>query len=844
MQQNTKEDNAVHLSPGMKQFLAVKNKYPDCLVLFRMGDFYETFYDDAKLASQVLGITLTKRGTVVPVPLAGIPFHALDQYLAKLVRNNIKVVIVEQIEDPKKAKGLVKRDVVRIVTPGTIIESSILNEKNNNYIAAINLIENNIIAIAYADLSTGEFFTTEVEQEKALLEIIRINASEVIYPESIEKAVLIQEMKNRKIFISSFSDREFLVQSAYKTICDHFNIISLQCFGIDNKNGAISCSGALLQYLMQTQRTSLKHINKISYIATQNFMILDETTINNLELVKNFRDGTMKTTLLECLDATVTPLGSRLLKKWILNPLLNKEIISQRLLAVEALFHKNLILQDLREILSNIKDIERLIGRINYGNANARDLIGLKASLDNIPEIKNILKEFKEELLLINYNESEINEIIELISTAIKEDPSLSIREGNIIKRGFHQELDELHTIRTNSKEYIAQLEEKERSRTGIKSLKIGFNNVFGYYIEITKLNAHLAPQEYIRKQTTANGERYITPELKEYEDKVLHAEEKIAALEYEMFQDIINKISQKTITIQKLAQTIAQLDVIQAFAYNAINYNYVKPAVSDDFSVDLIDSRHPIIERIEQQFISNNIAMNENERFFVITGPNMAGKSTVMRQVALITIMAQIGSFVPCKSAVISIVDRIFTRVGASDDLARGQSTFMVEMTETASIVNNATEKSLIIMDEIGRGTSTFDGVSIAWSVAEFINNKIKAKTLFATHYHVLTKLEKYHGIKNYNIAVKEIDDNIIFLHKLIEGGTDKSYGIHVAKLAGMPDAIIEKAREIQFKLEEDDSMKDKLVIERKITESRKEGKVVEEIELIKVRQKTLLDI
>ncbi len=858
----TKEDQIAHLSPGMKQFLAVKQQYPDCLVLFRMGDFYETFYDDAKLASQVLDITLTKRGTIVPVPLAGIPYHALEPYLAKLIKNNIKVVIVEQTEDPKKAKGLVKRDVVRIVTPGTIIESALLNEKSNNYILAFTLMANFKVAIAYTDLSTGEFITTEVEQEKAIAEIMRINPTEVLHPESLLESELLKQIKTRKIFTNHYNDRYFQEEIAHQTICNHFEILGIDCFEFQNKKGCIASSGALLSYLIATQKTSLKHISKISYHQTQKYMILDETTLRNLEITQNITDNSIKTTLLECLDKTITPLGSRLLRRWLVNPLVDKIEIDERLAAVEELSQKSILINDLQENLKSIRDIERLIARVNYGNANARDLIALKISIEMLPIIENLLNQCKSNLLQLKYNKTEMNQLLELLQIAVKEEPPQTIREGNIIKRGYHAELDELHTIRINSKEYIAQLEEKEKQRTGIKSLKIGFNNVFGYYIEITKLNLHLAPAEYIRKQTTANGERYITPELKEYEDKVLHAEEKIFELEYQLFQAICKTVIEKTIQLQEVAELIAKIDVLQAFGANAINQHYCKPTIIDKnntqennnnnnsscnskyFDLKLIESRHPVIEKIQEQFIPNDIILTKEERFFVITGPNMAGKSTIMRQVALITIMAHIGSFVPCKSAEISIIDRIFTRVGAYDDLAHGQSTFMVEMTETASIVNNATENSLIIMDEIGRGTSTFDGVSIAWSVAEYIINQIKAKTMFATHYHVLSKLEKHHGVKNYNIAVKELDDNIIFLHKLISGGTDKSYGIHVAKLAGMPHEIIEKAKEIQFKLEEEDTMKEKLVIEKRITETKTNGKIIEEIEFTKIKQKTLFDI
>lgn len=812
----------------MKQYMEFKQKYPDCLILFRMGDFYETFYDDAKLAAKVLNITLTKRGTKIQAPLAGIPYHALEGYLAKLVRAGIKTAICEQIEDPKKAKGIVKRDVVRVVTPGTIIDAGLLDDRQNNYIVSI--YPDKKIGIAVTDLSTGEFKTTEIEANKLLAEINRINPSEIIYPAYAEtskenkdrenKDIIKQLKENKDICLNSYEDRFYFHEFAQKNLLEHFNILSLDGFGIAEKKEIIAAAGALISYLKETQKTNLSHINTIRHYSTADSMVLDKATIRNLELIKNIRNNAAESTLLNVLDRTNTAMGSRQLRNWLLNPLLDAEKIRKRLDAVEYLFKNIMIRHELKERLNSINDIERLISRINYGNCNARDMIALKNSLRIVPELKELLANADNsgiDLLAMIKDIDKNNELkhaAELIETAIKDDPPVSIREGSIIKKGYDNELDELHDICRHGRRHITEMEEKERVKTAIKSLKIKFNRVFGYYIEITKANLYLVPQDYIRKQTIVNGERYVTQELKEYEEKILGAEERIFALEYELFQDVCRKIIEKTKEIQKAGDFIAMLDVLLGFSINASENNYSKPAVDNNFRIMLAGSRHPVIEKIEEVFIPNDIILNQKTRMMIITGPNMSGKSTVQRQVALITLMAQIGSFVPAQKAEIGIVDRIFTRVGAHDDLTHGQSTFMVEMSETASILNNATEKSLIIMDEIGRGTSTFDGVSIAWSVAEYIIKKIKAKTMFATHYHVLTQLEKYEGVRNYNIAVKEDKNNIIFLRKLIEGGTDKSYGVHVARLAGMPNDVIENAKNIQNLLEEKDDMKDKIEI------------------------------
>ncbi|MBI4454011.1 DNA mismatch repair protein MutS [Candidatus Woesearchaeota archaeon] len=903
------------ISPAMKQFVFFKQKYPDCLILFRMGDFYETFYDDAKLASKILGITLTKRGTKTPVPLAGIPFHALDNYLAKLIRAGIKCAICEQIENPKFAKGVVKRDVIKVVTPGTIIDKGILSDKTNNYLISLYFSEELMysnyvdvgsrridagenakpakqlpkkilgekglgIGLSIVDLSTGEFLTTETTEYNIMTEINRINPAEIIFPSTESENKIIKELKTQNFYLNEYEDRFYFYDIAYNSLKTHFNTVNLDGFGIEGKKYSIPSAGALLSYLRETQKTSLTHINRIKYFSTSKFMVLDKSTARNLEIIKNIKDDSTKDTLLEALDRTFTPMGSRLLRTWLMSPLLDINEINQRLETVEFLFKNILLRQELKELLSRINDIERLISRVNYGNANARDVLSLKNSLKALPELKKALNNAVNNLNGNNGNNflvkqavslNDLKEITEFIETSIKEDPPQNTNEGGMIKKGYNAELDELHDICINGRRYIKDIEEKEKAKTGIKSLKIGFNNVFGYFIEITKPNLSLIPKNpdgslvYIRKQTTANSERFITEELKQYEEKILGAEEKINVLEFELFRQICQKIIEKTSEIQDASNFIAQLDVLFSFAITASEHNYVKPFVDDKFSIRLEESRHPVIERIEKVYIPNNIFIGKENKTMIITGPNMAGKSTLMRQVALIVLMAQIGSFVPAKKAEIGIVDRIFTRVGAHDDLTHGQSTFMVEMNETASILNNATDKSLIIMDEIGRGTSTFDGVSIAWSVAEYLNKQIKAKTMFATHYHVLTKLEKFEGVKNYNIAVKEMEhkdikngepkEELIFLRKLVEGGTDRSFGIHVAKLAGMPKEVIEKAQEIQYKLEVADNMKEKIIVEKKRKESfmnkkekaEKDGNFNSEDEMVeftKLRQKKLVDL
>ena len=799
-----------HLTPGMKQYLEAKRSHPDCLIMLRMGDFYEMFYEDAIAASRELEITLTSRGKdEKKAPLAGIPYHALENYLGRLIKKGYKVAIIEQLEDPKQAKGLVKRGLVRIVTPGTVIESSLLNEKENNYIMSLTAYGEQY-ASAFCDLSTGEFFTMQVHSLSHLLSLmVRFNPSEGLIPESLKvNTELVEKIKAHGCFLNSLDDHFFKYEKAKETICSHFNTASLHQFGLDEEKQLVSVSGALLKYLHDTQKNSLSHLKTISMRSNDTIMLLDSSTIRNLELLKNIRDGSGRGALLSVLDKTVTAPGARLLKRWIKEPLLVKEAIVQRLDAVEALYKNIIAREEIISLLQETYDLERLISRVNYGNANPRDLLSLARSLQQIPLLKEKIKMLSGPLLQQIAAMSDSQEVTILVSKSIKDEAPITIREGGIIKAGHHSELDTLRDIKNNSKKYLQQLEEREKAKTGISTLKIGYTNVFGYFIEVTKKNIHLVPETYIRKQTTANSERYITEELKVEEEKILGAEEKINELEYNLFQEILKNIVAQTTPIQDTAQKLSVLDVLCSLAKVAAENNYARPEFVGQSVLQIKNGRHPVVEQLEKSFIANDIMLNDGE-MMILTGPNMAGKSTVMRQTALIVLMAQMGSFVPAEEAVMGIMDRIFTRVGAYDDLSSGQSTFMVEMHETASILHNATEHSLIILDEIGRGTSTFDGVSIAWSVAEFIYNHTKAKTLFATHYHVMNKLaEKFSRIRNYNIAVKERNGEVIFLHKLIEGGTDQSYGIHVAKLAGLPLQVVERAKEIQALLERDDEM------------------------------------
>ncbi len=807
-------------TPMMQQYSRIKSDYKDSILFFRMGDFYETFYDDAKLVARELDIALTSRnkGTDRKIPLAGIPYHALEPYLGKLIKKGYKVAICEQVEDPKVAKGIMKREVVRIVTPGTVLESGMLDEHSNNYLMGIFKVEK-VIGLAFVDVSTGEFLATQLEgldwKSKLQTEIIRFKPVECILPLSLEKDDIVKLIKNidKNILMTHNDDEHFHLERAYSALITHFKTLNLEGMGCESMPYAVSASGAVLHYLKETQKGDLGHIDGINTYSTADYMILDSTTLRNLEIMRNVRDGTPQGTLLEIIDLTATPMGSRLMKKWLSRPLLSVNAIMMRQNAVEELFQNTFFRQDLGDLLRNLRDMERLISRVVFGSANARDLIALKESLLIIPKITGIINDNHVKSLLLRRILGEMDELEEvtmLIEKAILDDPPLTVKEGGLIKKGFDENLDELREIATGGKSWVSKLEMQERQRTGIKSLRVRYNKIFGYYIEVTKANLSQVPDDYIRKQTLVNSERFVTPDLKEKESMILSAQEKMNALEYELFSSIREKVALHSNEIRKTAKALSELDCLLALANVAVSNNYVRPEIDEGDEIVIAEGRHPVIEKVLHfGFIPNDIHMDgTGNRLMILTGPNMAGKSTFMRQVALIAILAQVGSFVSAKSARIGLVDRVYTRVGAFDDLSRGQSTFMMEMTELANILNTATPRSLIILDEIGRGTSTYDGLSIAWAVAEYIHNKNKigAKTLFATHYHNLTELaDIYEGIVNYNIAIKENADGIIFLRKVVPGGTNKSYGIEVAKLAGLPHEVIARANEVLKSIEEE---------------------------------------
>ncbi|MDK2798638.1 MAG: mismatch repair protein MutS [Clostridiales bacterium] len=809
-----------NLTPMMQQYIQIKEQYKDCILFFRLGDFYEMFFEDAETASRELEITLTGRdcGQKERAPMCGVPFHSADTYIAKLINKGYKVAICEQVQDPSEAKGIVQRDVIRVITPGTVTDSTVLDEKKNNFLACI-FKDDNGIGLSLVDVTTGELYATQFSQPDYIYnlmnELARYSPSEIISNQSVIDDYAITKMiKDRfNCYIEYFYDWSFELEAASEKIKKQFKILTLDSTGLKDNHHAIKTVGALLEYLEQTQKVGLSHINTINYYSNKQFMDIDISTRRNLELTETMREKARKGSLLWVLDKTQTAMGGRLLRKWIEQPLVNCTQINKRLFAVKELFDDIILRRDLSECLKNIYDIERLLSKIIYNSVNCRDLIALKKSISFLPEIKNHLDKCSTSLLKKAYIQLDVLEdIYQLIESSIVDDPPLSVREGGIIKEGFNEDVDKLRKATTEGKEWIAKLEYEERGKTGIKNLKVGFNKVFGYFIEVTKSNLASVPERYIRKQTLANCERYITPELKEIENTILGAEEKIVQLEYQIFSEIRDKIASQVDRIQKSAKVISVVDVLCSLAEVAQKNNYCMPEVDLSDKIIIKDGRHPVVERMlsNNMFVPNDTLMdNQDNRLSIITGPNMAGKSTYMRQVALIVLMAQIGSFVPVSSAKIGIVDKIFTRVGASDDLASGQSTFMVEMSEVANILNNASQKSLLILDEIGRGTSTYDGLSIAWAVIEYICDvkKLGAKTLFATHYHELTELEdKLQGIKNYCIAVKKRGDDITFLRKIIRGGADDSYGIEVAKLAGVPIEVINRAKKILKSLEDAD--------------------------------------
>lgn len=805
------------LTPMMQKYMETKEQYKDCILFYRLGDFYEMFFDDALVASKELEITLTGKscGLEERAPMCGIPYHAVEGYLSKLVSRGYKVAICEQVEDPKLAKGLVKREVIRVVTPGTNLNVQSLEAGKNNYLLSIAYTPDGI-GISAADVTTGDYYVTEVEDLKKLNdELMKYEPSEIICNEAfLVSGFDVNDLKTRlHISVNALESHMFDDNGCRRILMKHFKVNTLIGLGVEEFPTGLLAAGALLQYLYDTQKTDLEHFTHIYPYLTSKYMLLDSSTRRNLELTETLREKQKRGSLLWVLDKTKTAMGARLLRNYIEQPLIEKDEMEKRLDAIQELNQDSISRDEIREYLNPIYDLERLLSKVTYKTANPRDLIAFRNSLEMLPPIKTVLAAFeKEELVEIREQIDGLEDIYQLIDEAIIEEPPISIREGGMIKDGFDETIDRLRSAKHDGKQWLAQLEEEDRERTGIKNLKIKYNKVFGYYFEVTNSYKNLVPEDYIRKQTLANAERYTTPRLKELEDTILNAEDKLQTLEYDVFCKIRDTIAQELVRIQNTAKAIAKLDVYASLSLVSERNHYVRPKLNEKGVIDIKDGRHPVVEQMitNDMFIANDTYLdNGSHCISVITGPNMAGKSTYMRQTALIVLMAQIGCFVPARTANIGIVDRIFTRVGASDDLASGQSTFMVEMNEVANILRNATSKSLLILDEIGRGTSTFDGLSIAWAVIEHISNRklLGAKTLFATHYHELTELEgKMNNVNNYCIAVKECGDDIVFLRKIVKGGADKSYGIQVAKLAGVPDMVIDRAKEIVEQLSDND--------------------------------------
>ena len=805
------------LTPMMQQYLETKKAYQDCILFYRLGDFYEMFFEDALTASRELEITLTGKscGQQERAPMCGVPYHAVDSYLNKLVSKGYKVAICEQVEDPKNARGIVRREVIRVVTPGTNLNLQALDDSKNNYLLCVAYFPGKI-GMSVADVTTGDYYLTEVEDIRKLQdEINKYAPSEVICNEPFfVSGYDIEELKTRlQVSVYSLQPYYFDEDGCKKTLMKHFHVNTLKGLGVEDFPVGLTAAGALLQYLYETQKTSLTHMTHLYPYLSSRYMLLDSSTRRNLELAETLREKQKKGSLLGVLDRTKTAMGGRLLRKYIEQPLIDKERVEKRLDAVEALCERSVDREEMREYLQAVYDLERLLGRVSYKSANPRDLIALKNSLAMLPSLRAVLTDFEAPLLAeILENMDPLQDIYKLIDDAVTEEPPIALKEGGIIKEGFDKSVDALKKAKTDGKKWLAELEEADRERTGIKNLRIKYNKVFGYYFEVTNSYKDQVPEDYVRKQTLANAERYTTPRLKELEDTILNAEDKLFGLEYDLFCEIREAIAGEVERIQKTARAVARLDVFTSLAAVAEQNHYVRPSLNEKGVIDIKEGRHPVVEQMidNDMFIGNDTHLDDKKHCIaVITGPNMAGKSTYMRQVALIVLMTQIGSFVPAKKADIGIVDRIFTRVGASDDLASGQSTFMVEMNEVANILRNATPDSLLVLDEIGRGTSTFDGLSIAWAVIEHISNRriLGAKTLFATHYHELTELEgKMDNVNNYCIAVKEKGDDIVFLRKIVKGGADKSYGIQVAKLAGVPDMVIDRAKEIVEQLSDND--------------------------------------
>ena len=804
-------------TPMFAQYLSIKKQYPDTILFYRLGDFYETFFEDAQTAARELELVLTGRdgGKMGRVPMAGIPFHSAESYIAKLIERGYKVAICEQMEDPKAAKGLVKREVTRVITPGTLVEPKLLEEKRNRFICAVAYGKNGF-GLAVADLSTGEFAACELPGADGLKRLIeelgRLEPAEVVMQPGLEtEPKLTAALKAWGTALTVYESRHFTHSEAYRLLTRHFGVNSLHGFGCEEQELATAAAGAALAYLQETQKTSLGHISGLAVYYPGDYMMLDGATRRNLELTRSIRDGSRRGTLLWVMDRTVTSMGGRMLRAWLERPLLRPAEIIARHEAVQEMVNRPMLRADLRAMLGEVYDLERLAGRVAYGSANAKDLVALKNSLVALPSLRVLLEDATSgRLTALRDSLDMCDDIRDLIEAAIEEEPPVSITEGGVIKTGFHPQVDELRTAAREGKNWIAALEARERERTGIKSLKVGYNKVFGYYISVTNANLGAVPPTYIRKQTLAGEERFITPELKEMEEKVLGSDERLMALEYQLFVEIRGRVAREVARIQQSAHAVAELDVLAAFAEVAALYGYVRPLIDTSTTLDLKDCRHPVLERVlpEGSFVPNDVYLDTQEnRVMLITGPNMGGKSTVMRSAALAVILAQAGAFVPASAAHVGLVDRVWTRVGASDDLATGQSTFMVEMSEVSNILHAATSRSLVVLDEVGRGTATFDGLSIAWAITEYLHETVGARTLFATHYHELCELESMlTGLKNFSMAVREKGDDIVFLRKLVRGGADRSYGIQVARLAGLPKSVVERAREILLTLEQEE--------------------------------------
>ena len=803
-------------TPMMEQYFRIKENYRDCILLYRMGDFYEMFGEDAIVGSKELEIALTSRdkGKKERIPLCGVPWHSLESYLPKLLSKGYKVAICEQLEDPRHAKGLVERDVVRIVTPGTILESTVLERNSNNYLMALSQSPSGF-GMSFVDISTGEFVVTQVEgddaESRVLAEFAQRMPREVLIRKGMSSGPLSQQISLAGATTTEVEDIAFIKEASESALKKHFKLSSLEGLGIADKDLVISSAGAVVRYLESTQKRNLDFLSPPKFFSSSDKLLLDQTTLRNLEVFRNVRDSGTDYTLVSVLDRTQTPMGSRLLKKWIVEPLLDVDSISARLDSVEELVSKTAMRRSLEASLESIRDLERLMGRITYGSANAKDLVAVRYSLQDLPELKGVLAKASSELLrTLSLQIADLEGLRQLIAKAIVDEPPIDTRDGGLIQDGFNHDLDELRMLAKEGREWIAGLEESERNRTGIKSLKVGYNSVFGYYIEVSRSYAKQVPQNYERKQTLSTGERYVTPELKERERGILSAQERSNGLEYETFLKVREEVGRHASVLRTTSQAIAAVDVLNSFAEAAVHNRYSRPTVDDTDTIVIKDGRHPVVEKaLRGVFVPNDAHLDTNlNRLVILTGPNMAGKSTYLRQIADIVIMAQAGSFVPASEAKIGLVDRIFTRVGAFDDLSRGQSTFMVEMTELANILNSATRQSLILLDEVGRGTSTFDGLAIAWAVSEHVydHTKVGAKTLFATHYHHLTELaDSLEGVKNYRMEVKEEGSEVIFLRKVVPGKANKSYGIQVAKLAGVPQPVISRAEQVLSRIEEE---------------------------------------